>query len=119
MSAVFYHDDAQKELALQTKDREEVKRGRAVATAVLPLTAFYLAEDYHQKYLLRQQSDLMREFRAAYPESKDFVASTAAARVNGYLGGHGSAAALEEGIGRLGLSPQGQQSLRERWQRGR
>ena len=51
MSAVFYHDDAQKELALQTKDREEVKRGRAVATAVLPLTAFYLAEDYHQKYL--------------------------------------------------------------------
>ncbi len=48
-----------------------------------------------------------------YPKEADFVASTAAARVNGYLGGNGSAAQLEEDIPRLGLSPEGSRRLLE------
>jgi peptide-methionine (S)-S-oxide reductase len=111
MSAVFYHNDAQKKLALETRDREAATRGTRIATEVLPATAFYGAEDYHQKYLLRGKASLMREFQAMYPDPKDFRNSTAAARVNGYLGGHGSEAMIRKEIDQLGLSPEARQTL--------
>ncbi len=41
----------------------------------------------------------------------DLVASTAVARVNGYLGGYGSAASLRAELESLGLSPAGQEIL--------
>jgi peptide-methionine (S)-S-oxide reductase len=56
----------------------------------------------------------MAEFRVMYPDPADFVASTAAARVNGYLGGYGTFARLQAEIDRLGLSPAGQTMLLER-----
>ena len=46
----------------------------------------------------------MSEFSAMYPDDGDFVASTAAARVNGYVGGYGSCDNLQEEITTLGLS---------------
>jgi peptide-methionine (S)-S-oxide reductase len=74
-------------------------------------TSLILAEDYHQKYHLRQQRNLMQEFKGIYPQNDDFVNSTAAARVNGYLGGYGSPQELEAVIDQLGLSPAGRQFL--------
>jgi peptide-methionine (S)-S-oxide reductase len=117
MSAVFYHNEEQKQQALETKDREAARRQQKIGTAILPATTFYLAEDYHQKYLLQQRSDLMREFRAMYPEPKYFVASTAAAHVNGYLGLNGSYQGLQKEIDSLGLSPAGKAALEELWKR--
>jgi hypothetical protein len=80
-------------------------------TEIVPATVFTPAEAYHQKYLLRQRSDLMTEFAALYPDPEDFVASTAAARVNGYLGGHGGLAVLQGEIVNLGLSSEGSDRL--------
>jgi peptide-methionine (S)-S-oxide reductase len=111
MSAVFYHNDAQKMVALKTRDREQAKRGVRIATEILPATVFYVAEDYHQKYLLRSETSLMTEFRAMYPDAKDFTNSTAAARVNGYLGGHGSKEMVDKEIDKVGLSPEARQTL--------
>jgi peptide-methionine (S)-S-oxide reductase len=111
MSAVFYHNEAQKMVALKTRDREQAKRGVRIATEILPATVFYVAEDYHQKYLLRSETSLMTEFRAMYPDTKDFTNSTAAARVNGYLGGHGSKEMVDKEIDKLGLSPEARQTL--------
>jgi peptide-methionine (S)-S-oxide reductase len=111
MSAVFYHNDAQKMVALKTRDREQAKRGVRIATEILPATEFYVAEDYHQKYLLRSETSLMTEFRAMYPDAKDFTNSTAAARVNGYLGGHGSKEMVDKEIDKVGLSPEARQTL--------
>ena len=112
MSAVFYDDDHQKKLALETRDQEAARR-HVPASTIQPLNRFYVAEDYHQKFRLRQQDDLMREFRSLYPDAGDFMNSTAAARINGYLGGQGSQAALRKELPELGLSPAAERRLLE------
>jgi peptide-methionine (S)-S-oxide reductase len=119
MSAVFYDNGKQRKLALQTRDREQAQTGVPIATKILPVEAFYIAEDYHQKFLLREEARLMREFAAMYPDPKDFRNSTAAARVNSYLGGHGSKQMIEKEIDQLGLSPEARQRLLRAWERGR
>ena len=112
-SIIFYHDAEQKRLAEESREREAARRGAPIYTEIEPFTRFYLAEDYHQKYRLRGDRALMAEFQAIYPDLDGLVASTAAARVNGYLGGNGSLAQLEAEIDELGLSPEAQARLRE------
>ena len=51
-SAIFYHSDEQKKIALQTK-AELQKSGRfkkPIVTEILAATPFYKAEEYHQDY---------------------------------------------------------------------
>ncbi|MBN1177943.1 MAG: peptide-methionine (S)-S-oxide reductase [Anaerolineae bacterium] len=110
-SIIFYHDEEQRRLAQASAERYATECDCRVVTEIVPVTTFYLAEDYHQKYRLRQSSVLMDEFAARYPDPADFVDSTAAARVNGYLGGYGTLAALQAEIDGLGLSPQAQEVL--------
>jgi methionine-S-sulfoxide reductase len=111
MSAVFYHDAAQKKLADQTRAQEETKRGQKINTPVRPLGTFYLAEDYHQKHNLRQYKDLWKEYQAIYPNLADLYNSTAVARVNGYLGSQGSSVGLLKEIDSYGLSVAGREQL--------
>lgn len=111
MSAIFYHNDEQRRLALETKALEENQRTRKIHTDIMPFEKFYLAEDYHQKYELRRYKDLMKEFKAMYPRDIDFVNSTAAARINGYVGGHGKPQDYEAAIENLGLSAAGRERL--------
>ena len=52
-SAIFYHNDKQKELADKSKEGVE-KSGRwknPIVTQIVPAQTFWKAEDYHQKYL--------------------------------------------------------------------
>ena len=104
MSAVFYHDDRQKRLAEAARDRIPGAR-----TPILPVGTFTPAEDYHQKYELQNDDVLKREFRAMYPSEADFMNSTAAARVNALVAGHGKG--LREEIARYGLSEEGRRRL--------
>jgi peptide-methionine (S)-S-oxide reductase len=107
MNAVFYHNEAQQRLALDSKAHLAAKTKGEVNTQVLPATEFYLAEDYHQKYYLRQVSKIFDELRRSYPNDRDLINSPAAARLNGYLGGYGSARNLMSELDSLGLSPAG------------
>jgi len=104
MSTIFFHDEEQKRLAFETMDREASMLKQKVFTEILPFTKFYMAEDYHQKFALQRNPDLMREFRIMYPSFERLVASTAAARVNGYLAGCGTSKDLVKEIGSYGLS---------------
>jgi peptide-methionine (S)-S-oxide reductase len=113
-SIIFYHDEQQKRLAEESLDRETIRRGVPIYTEIRPLTRFYLAEDYHQKYRLRQDRVLLAEFQRIYPDPADLVASTAAARVNGYLGGNGSPDQLQAEIDDLGLSETAKERLLDR-----
>jgi methionine-S-sulfoxide reductase len=112
-SIIFYHDEEQRRLAIETRDREAARKGSKIYTEIVPYERFYLAEDYHQKYRLQSVPELLAEFQAIYPDNGDLVDSTAAARVNGYVGGYGSLEQLEAEMGELGLSPAGQEKLRE------
>ena len=112
-AAVFYHSDEQERLALSTRDRKAVELGSKVHTEILPATTFTPAEDYHQKYYLRRHRGILREFKAMYPREGDVIASTAAARVNGYLAGHGSRHQFESEIDSLGVSPEARLVLRK------
>jgi methionine-S-sulfoxide reductase len=103
-AALFYHDEEQKRLAIASRDRMARKLGKTVHTEVIPFTRFYTAEDYHQKYYLRQHRRILGEFQRYYPQAAALMDSTAAARVNGYLGGYGTSASLKADIEQLGLS---------------
>ncbi len=114
MSAVFFHDEEQERLARAVKTREEARTGRSVLTEIVPLSRFYVAEGYHQKYILQGEAVLLRDFTRIYPEFTDLVDSTAAARVNGYLYGCGTPERLEAELELLGLSEEGAARLKER-----
>ncbi len=112
-ATIFYHNDEQKKLAEETRERIEAEQKIKVQTEILPFSRFYAAEAYHQKYGLRGHNEFMREFRSIYPSDEALMNSTAAARVNGYLSGFGSSAALQEEIDNLGLSPEARGRLLE------
>lgn len=109
---VLYHDDRQRDAARRSKEAL-MATGQGVATVVAPLSTFYLAETYHQKYLLRN-TPLMADIKAIYPDEQDWLNSTAAARLNGYLGGYGQAETFDHDIKHLGLSIDGERFLRRR-----
>lgn len=113
MNAVFYHDDAQQQAAMNSKAELEEKLERPVRTQILPLRSFTLAEDYHQKYLLNRRSELARELMRIYPIKRDFINSTAVTRLNGYVGGYGHADQLKREVDILGLSPSSREALIE------
>lgn len=50
-TAIFYHDDEQKQLAEQSKAALELSD--PVVTEIVPAGAFYIAEDYHQDYHIK------------------------------------------------------------------
>ena len=104
MAAVFCHDPGQLAQARAWRERQRAGNGREVTTAILEAGQFYLAEDYHQKYHLRQHAFALREFARMYPRTRDLIDSTAATRVNAYLGGEGQADRLGKEIGGFGLS---------------
>ena len=50
-SAIFYHDEAQQATAIESRDAAQVTHRRPIVTQLTPASAFYRAEEYHQRYL--------------------------------------------------------------------
>jgi peptide-methionine (S)-S-oxide reductase len=110
-AAVFYHGDEQKRLALATRDRLAAMLGKTIRTEVIPFSRFYPAEAYHQKYYLRGNKPFLKELQRYHPQDEGLMNSTAAARVNGYLGRNGTADSLKAEIEGYGLSESSRQAL--------
>lgn len=112
-SLILAHDDVQLATARECAARfSATLGGKQLATRIEPLKRFWPAEDYHQKYSLRNDRVLAADFRAMF--GTDEVAlreSTAAARVNGYVAGDGTRAQLAGELETLGLSEVGRSRL--------
>jgi len=104
MSLVIYQNEEQRQLAMADSQRLEKDLGIEVRVEITPLTAFYIAEDYHQKWNLQNKHEIVAELRRIYPRAADFINSTAATRINGYLGGNGNANDFNRDIDAFGLS---------------
>jgi peptide-methionine (S)-S-oxide reductase len=115
---VFYHSEEQKRLAIESKEHEEIRLGSRIVTEIIPFSEFYLAEDYHQKYYLRQEPELMKDLNSIYPAAEHFISSTIVARLNGYVGGYGTLEILQEELSNFGISETGRNRLLEIAKRG-
>ena len=111
-SLILYHSKKQLRVA-----RKSMKQKSGIQTVLQPLKKFTLAEDYHQKYYLRQTQPFAGEMLSHYPKPRHFRDSPAASRLNGYLGGHGSRTQVSRDAERLGLSPTAQRVLKARYSR--
>ena len=49
-SAIFYHDETQKRAAEASKAEVQKRFKQPIATEIVPASAFYAAEDYHQDF---------------------------------------------------------------------
>lgn len=51
-SAIFYHNDEQKRIAMESKSRTDASSlwKNPIVTEISPLINYYVAEDYHQNY---------------------------------------------------------------------
>jgi peptide-methionine (S)-S-oxide reductase len=109
-SAIFYTSAQQQQLANEIKQANETS-GEKLYTDIIPFTAFNVAEDYHQKYYLRDREELVDPLYDIYPIPADFRDSTAAARLNGYLGGYGDVDSVRQNLDKLGLTETGKRLL--------
>jgi peptide-methionine (S)-S-oxide reductase len=50
-SAIFFHDEEQREAAQRSKAQEQDSLSAPIVTQIEPAQTFYEAEDYHQQYL--------------------------------------------------------------------
>lgn len=101
-SVIFWANDEQRRTGhewVRARGRDD---GRAPRTKLEPLDRFWLAEAYHQKYRLRHHDVLLAPFRDRY-SGRQFVASTVAARLNGFVSGHGDPDLLERELPLYGL----------------
>jgi len=111
-SVVLVHDDAQREAAEQSKAALADRTGQSVETAVETLDSVTLAEAYHQKYELRSTPVLGDELVDLYGPA--VVDSTAAARLNGFVAGHGSDEQRAQFLADVELSPAALSELERR-----
>jgi len=90
MSAIFYNSPMQKATAEASMKAEILRRGDShkIQTKIIRATDFYVAEDYHQKYLLQRHSNILDDLDIQPGE--ELTNSHIATRLNGYLGGYGS-----------------------------
>lgn len=83
-SAIYYHDDAQKTLALATRDAYQQALTAAgygqITTEILPLKNYITAEEYHQDYLVKNPDGYcgLGGVNVAYPATERTKHTTAA-----------------------------------------
>lgn len=109
MSAIFYNSEKQRELAEVSLRNEQEQRSKKIQTKIAQAEAFYNAEDYHQKYLLRQQRNVLKALNLT---NEELITSYAACRVNGYCGGYGKLEDLEKELPQFNLPDLVQDHLR-------
>ena len=111
-SLILYNNSEQQKIAAAVKEKLEVESSREIKTEIKKLDKFYLAEDYHQKFKLQQQT-AFRDHYLNQLTMKQFINSPAVTKANGYITGSGERDAIIQNIGILGLTTELQERLLE------
>ncbi|SVD35304.1 uncharacterized protein METZ01_LOCUS388158, partial [marine metagenome] len=53
-SSIFYFNDEQKDIALESKKQKQTDLKNLIVTEVAPAKIFYLAEEYHQLFIYKR-----------------------------------------------------------------
>ncbi|XP_025423232.1 peptide methionine sulfoxide reductase isoform X2 [Sipha flava] len=99
-SFIYYHNKEQKSEAERTLNEKKAK-GLDILTKIEPAGEFFNAEDYHQKYRLRQHQNLCKDL--GLDSGDDLIKSHVAARLNGYVVGQGGIDQFDAESLKLGL----------------
>ncbi|KAB7504948.1 hypothetical protein Anas_02354 [Armadillidium nasatum] len=94
MSVIYYFNDEEKKMAEETYRKQQDLNILHIETKIWPAEKFYIAEDYHQKYLLQQHPFICNALDI--DPGEDLIKSHVAARINGYIGGYGSVSAFDK-----------------------
>ena len=54
-SAIFYYSDIQKDIAKKSKIKHQPKFNNNIVTEITKADTFYLAEDYHQRFIQKRK----------------------------------------------------------------
>ena len=109
---LYCADEAQREQAQAHADRLSADLGRSVVTPIQVGATFFPAEDYHQKWRLRRNKALFEALLENFDSESELLASTAAAKLNAYAGGHWAPESLERELEGLGVNLTRSHSLR-------
>lgn len=52
-TGVYYYDTADRDIIIKSKEAEQLSHNKRIVTEIEPLKNFYAAEEYHQKYLVK------------------------------------------------------------------
>ncbi|WP_322522111.1 peptide-methionine (S)-S-oxide reductase MsrA [Guyparkeria halophila] len=58
-SAIFTHGQTQHEIAERMRDEQQATLDRPIVTEIVPASAFWPAEDYHQRYLEKRRAGVL------------------------------------------------------------
>lgn len=103
-SMIFYHDEEQREAAHAAAARVADEAGKSPSTDIREAPRLWRAEDYHQKYKLQRVEEVFAEYRRRFDSFDELVDSTAVARANGYIAGHGDHSRFRDDRELLGIS---------------
>ena len=70
-NAVFYLNEGQQREAEASRQRLSAAAQDKILLALEPAGTFFVAEDYHQKYLLRKAAGIFQELQAIYPDTEE------------------------------------------------
>ncbi|XP_062699414.1 peptide methionine sulfoxide reductase-like isoform X1 [Aedes albopictus] len=110
MSMIMYHSEEHRQQAEASKVEQQAKEGdEVVVTEIVPESHLYPAANHNQKYRLQGHEDLAKGLDLT-PEL--LQTSHVAARLNGYLVGVGGLDQFEAEVGKLGLTEEQAQYVR-------
>ena len=113
MSLILYHSEQQKETAEMFVDSKENETGRKAATEVLRMTEFYRAEDYHLKFYLQRDKEILNDLLRYYEDIFALNDSTVAARLNSLLAGKGDRDLMKNEYEGYGLQDRALEKVRK------
>ena len=101
-SIIFYHDEEQKIIAQNSLLLAQQNTSTEIHTEIHPSKAYYVAENYHQKYILQQHPWLIVALQIQTGD--EFIRNHVCAKLNGYLAGYSELQEFDMVAEQLGLS---------------